>query len=100
MAQTSHGSSDYVSNMDDFTLSKAVREMGEDPVDRLAALQAFREWIDKQKAWLHTPTGAIFSHNLPIIINLNVCAVEELYDLNYSLFSESFNKMALTFQRD
>ncbi|XP_064611505.1 alpha-tocopherol transfer protein-like [Liolophura sinensis] len=60
MAQTSLGNTDYVSNMDDFTLSKAIDELREDPVDRLAALQAFREWIGKQKAWLHTPTDANF----------------------------------------
>ena len=41
--------SSYVCSLDEKTLKKAKKELGEDPKQRLGAVETFREWILQQK---------------------------------------------------
>ena len=38
----------YVCTLDDVTQQKATRELHEDPLDRMNAVQALRDWIRSQ----------------------------------------------------
>ena len=40
---------DYVCSLDEKSIKKAKEELGEDPKERLGAVQSFREWILQQK---------------------------------------------------
>ena len=47
---------DYVCSLDEATLQKAIKELHEDPKNRLGAVDTFRKWI-KQQTHLKCPTG-------------------------------------------
>ena len=51
---------DYVCSLDEASLNKAIKELNEDPKNRLGAVDTFRQWIKQQKH-LKCPTGILVS---------------------------------------
>ena len=47
---------DYVCSLTPESLEKAIKELGEDPKERLSHVKALREWINTQPH-LKVPTG-------------------------------------------
>ena len=47
---------DYVCSLDEASLAKAIKELNEDPKNRLGAVETFRQWI-RQQPHIHCPTG-------------------------------------------
>jgi len=55
---------DYVCTLTDESLKKAKEELNEDPKDRLAAVQKFRQLV-KQQPHIKSPTG--FQHTFNFV---------------------------------
>ena len=53
-------SGDYVCSLSEKTIEKAKKELNEDPKERLGAVQALREWIEREP-WITSPTGRSIS---------------------------------------
>ena len=51
--------SGYVCSLDEASVQRAQRELNEDPKDRLAAVDALRDWTQRQKKWMRCPTGEL-----------------------------------------
>lgn len=50
----------YVCSLDEASLKHAQRELNEDPKDRLAAVDALRDWTQRQRKWMRCPTDTKF----------------------------------------
>ena len=47
---------EYVCTLRGNSLQKAREELGEDPDERLGAVQTLREWAEREQ-WINAPTG-------------------------------------------
>ena len=48
---------DYVCTFDEYTLEKAIKELNEDPKERLGSVQALRRWIKEQPHYTCRTSG-------------------------------------------
>lgn len=53
-------SGDYVCSLSEKSIKKAQKELNEEPKERSGAVQALREWIEREP-WITSPTGKLLS---------------------------------------
>ena len=49
------------------TIKKAQEELNEDPNERLGAVQALREWIEREP-WITSPTGRLVDFRVTLLL--------------------------------